>query len=204
MPRVPQEHLDARRRQILDAARRRFAIDGFHATSMQDVLTEARLSAGAVYRYFPSKESIIEAIAVEVTATISEVVLGDAWSTSPPPLADLLPRLLAAFSDVDLADELASVAIQVWAEALRSPTLAGVFDLGMRRIEQIGIPIVEAYQRRGELPADLDPREAVRAFVGVVQGFFVQHRVGKVSPEAYGRGMFALAQALSARHAAGA
>jgi AcrR family transcriptional regulator len=202
MPRVSQEHLDARRRQILNAARRRFAIDGFHATSMQDVLTEAELSAGAVYRYFPSKESIIEAIAVEVTATIGDVVLSDAWSTGPPPLADLLPRMFAAFTEVDGAEDLASVVIQVWGEALRSPALADVFDHGMRRIEKIGIPVVKAYQQRGDLPADLDPREAVRAFVGVLQGFVVQNRVGKVSPEAYGRGVFALAQALSARSSA--
>nr|MDT0667257.1 TetR/AcrR family transcriptional regulator [Micromonospora sp. DSM 115978] len=77
MPRVSQEHLDARRQQIIDAARRRFAVSGFHGTSMQDVLTEAGLSAGAVYRYFPSKESIIEAIAVEVTGQIGAIVFGD-------------------------------------------------------------------------------------------------------------------------------
>src|ERR1700685_4704206 len=69
-PRITQEHLDARRRQILDAARRRFIKNGFHATSMQDVLTEADLSAGAVYRYFRGKEDIIAAIADEALAEL--------------------------------------------------------------------------------------------------------------------------------------
>lgn len=63
MARVSQEHLDARRRQILDGAARCFARDGFHATSMQDVLKEVGLSAGAVYRYFTGKEDLIAAIA---------------------------------------------------------------------------------------------------------------------------------------------
>ncbi|MGW9069182.1 helix-turn-helix domain-containing protein, partial [Streptomyces yangpuensis] len=52
MARVSQAHLDARRRQILDGATRCFTRNGFHATSMQDVLKEVDLSAGAVYRYF--------------------------------------------------------------------------------------------------------------------------------------------------------
>ena len=37
MPRVSQAHLDARRAQIVDAARRLFARQGFAATSMQDI-----------------------------------------------------------------------------------------------------------------------------------------------------------------------
>src|SRR5437764_14430124 len=63
MPRVSDEHLDARRRQIIDAAIVCFARDGFHRATMQDVCREAHLSAGAIYRYFSSKDAIIEAIA---------------------------------------------------------------------------------------------------------------------------------------------
>jgi AcrR family transcriptional regulator len=35
---------------------------GFHQTSMQQICSEAGMSAGNVYRYFPSKEAIIEGI----------------------------------------------------------------------------------------------------------------------------------------------
>src|SRR5437588_12979287 len=65
MPKVSDEHLDARRRQIIDAAIVCFARDGFHRATMQDVCREAGLSPGAIYRYFPSKDAIIEAIADE-------------------------------------------------------------------------------------------------------------------------------------------
>ncbi len=44
MPKVTQQHMDARREQILDAARRCFLRDGFHSTSMQDLFAEAGLS----------------------------------------------------------------------------------------------------------------------------------------------------------------
>ena len=46
MPRVSEDHLLARRQQILDAARVCFLRDGFHNTSMQDVIAEAGLSVG--------------------------------------------------------------------------------------------------------------------------------------------------------------
>ena len=44
---------------------------------MQDVLGEAGLSAGAVYRYFPSKAAIVAAIAQE---TVGEVIRSIALS----------------------------------------------------------------------------------------------------------------------------
>jgi AcrR family transcriptional regulator len=86
MPRVSPEHLQARRQQILDAARRCFVRNGFHATSMQDVFAEAGLSAGATYRYFRSKEDIVEAIA-----------------------ADMLGRMGAVFDSVVTADPVPSL-----------------------------------------------------------------------------------------------
>ena len=68
MPKVTQQYRDARRDQILGAARRCFLRDGFHSTSMQDLFAEAGLSAGAVYRYFASKDEVIVAIAEETCA----------------------------------------------------------------------------------------------------------------------------------------
>jgi hypothetical protein len=55
-------------KEILDAARACFARNGFHATSMQDVVVESGLSMGAVYRYCKTKDDLIQAIAKEVVA----------------------------------------------------------------------------------------------------------------------------------------
>jgi AcrR family transcriptional regulator len=60
MPKVTEEHRQARREQILEAALNCFARNGFHQTSMRDICKEAGLSAGAVYLHFSSKEDIIE------------------------------------------------------------------------------------------------------------------------------------------------
>ncbi|MDQ7810811.1 helix-turn-helix domain-containing protein [Amycolatopsis sp. A133] len=52
-------HLDARRRQIVDAARARFATHGFARTSMTDLVEASGLSVGAIYRYFESKDQAV-------------------------------------------------------------------------------------------------------------------------------------------------
>ena len=62
MPKVTEQYRDARRGQILDAARRCFLRDGFHETSMHDLFAEVGLSSGAVYRYFASKDELIIAM----------------------------------------------------------------------------------------------------------------------------------------------
>src|SRR5664280_2451818 len=62
MPKVGQAYLDARRNQIVDAARARFTSHGFARTSMADIVTESGLSTGSIYRYFTSKDEIIIAV----------------------------------------------------------------------------------------------------------------------------------------------
>ena len=49
--------------EIVAAATACFLEKGFHKTSVQDIAGRAGLSMGLLYRYFPSKEAIIEAAA---------------------------------------------------------------------------------------------------------------------------------------------
>src|SRR5918996_3551850 len=126
MPRVSQAHLDARRRQILDAARRCFVRNGFHATSMQDVLGEANLSSGAVYRYFGSKDEIIAAIAAEAVAEVAGALDSAFDADDPPPLDEVLGAAFLAIRRVDADQGMARLALQVWSEAVRSPVLAAI------------------------------------------------------------------------------
>jgi len=62
MPKVTEAHIDARREQILDAGSACFAESGFRATQMREVAERAGLSTGALYRYFPGKEELFEAV----------------------------------------------------------------------------------------------------------------------------------------------
>src|SRR5207237_3369389 len=51
-----------KRRQILSAAVRVFAAQGYEATRVGDVAKEAGVAYGLVYHYFGSKEAVLEAV----------------------------------------------------------------------------------------------------------------------------------------------
>ena len=65
MARVTQEHVDARRRQIIEAAARQFGAKGLEpgAATIDDIAADAGLSKGSIYSYFKNKEALLAAIA---------------------------------------------------------------------------------------------------------------------------------------------
>lgn len=71
MPKLKPEELEARRREILDAARACFLRSGFHQTTTDDICREAAITPGGLYHYFSSKEEIITAV---IKQTAQDVV----------------------------------------------------------------------------------------------------------------------------------
>jgi AcrR family transcriptional regulator len=113
MPKVSDAHREARRRQILTATVRALAVKGVGSVSMADIITEAGLSAGAIYGHFDGKRELIAAVAREV---LSRRRADLAAATAETPLApgDVLTLLLRGA----LADGVDPRALlQFWAEA---------------------------------------------------------------------------------------
>jgi TetR/AcrR family transcriptional regulator, transcriptional repressor of aconitase len=201
VPRVSQEHLDARRRQILDAARRCFVRNGFHATSMQDILGEANLSAGAVYRYFKSKDEIIAAIGFSNVAAFTAAVEEVLQDGDPPPLDEALDRLFTALERLDEEQDHAKITLQAWSEALRSPALAARVEQGWADLTSSLAGLVETCQERGEISSDVPADHVARVVVGLLHGFVVRHAVlGQNDAEGFRSGLRALAVSGPARN----
>ena len=199
MARVSQAHLDARRRQILDGAAVCFARNGFHATSMQDVLKEVDLSAGAVYRYFSGKEELIGAIVGEV---LGEVHAGfeEAVRSSPPPppdvlVASVLSRVLGTKESltVDGRPAFPRLVIQVWTETLRNDELAAVLFEGYGAVRETWARIAGAYQEAGTMRSDVSPEYVARTMMAAAMGFIAQQALfGPTPTEVLGDGLRAL------------
>ncbi|MFI2840635.1 TetR/AcrR family transcriptional regulator [Mycolicibacterium sp. PDY-3] len=186
MPKVSQEHLDARRTQILDAATRCFARQGFHATTMADVLTESGLSAGAVYRYFRGKNELVSAVAEQVLdgayTRLESVLLAE----SVPTPADAVHGVVAAIDPGVGHDEHLRMAVQVWGEALRDDNLAQLAGAGYGRIRAIFVDYARRAIAAGLLPEGTDAVAAGSAYFSLVPGYMLQRLLLRdTSPAGY-------------------
>jgi TetR/AcrR family transcriptional regulator, transcriptional repressor of aconitase len=172
MPKVSQEHLERRRQQIIDAARECFTKQGFYNTSMQDIFKASGLSAGAVYRYFPSKHQLVKAIAEEsLDIAMARLPLaGDA----PHSMADIVAVLSGAFTTDGALAGIRPIVMQVWAEAPRDPEMAAIAQEVLGRLEE---------RIQGVLPPG-SPPEVAGLLMATVQGFMVQSLVfGDITTE---------------------
>jgi AcrR family transcriptional regulator len=173
MPKVTDEHRDRRRRQILDAAMACFDRHGLHATTTDEIVAEAGLSAGAIYRYFDSKDAIIEAVAAERHAH-ERSLLADALVGNDPraSLRSFLDRYFDWLADPD-EQRRRRVNVYVWAESLHNARLAGVVASGLVPLDQ-SVEAVRAAVRAGAFPPALDPEPFVRVVLALLQGFVLQ------------------------------
>jgi TetR/AcrR family transcriptional regulator, transcriptional repressor of aconitase len=177
MPRVSDEHLERRRRQIMDAALRCFARKGFHETSLQDVFGESGLSAGAVYRYFKSKNDLIRAITAEESAPITAII-ESAVAQDPVPGADeIAGRLAAALQELSGPDGPARVAPSGWAEALHDPAVADIVRGTWGPIRSHWITAAQRMRDDGRLPPGTDAGAAGAALFSVGPGFLLQQLI---------------------------
>ena len=74
MPKVPPETLVARRRDILDAARRAFARHGYEGATVKVLEAETGLSRGAIFHHFRDKDALFLALAEDDAAAMAETV----------------------------------------------------------------------------------------------------------------------------------
>jgi TetR/AcrR family transcriptional regulator, repressor for uid operon len=161
-----------RRERILQAAEHAFVRHGFHATTMQHVADEAGMSAGNLYRYFPSKEAIVEGLCELDQAGRAKALAA---------FADLLARngdiaegMRAGLREhvVGKAPEKARLIVEIWAEAGRNPRVAAI----TRAIDADVIKglerLMDAAKAAGAASAKLDSRFGALFFLTFVGGVF--------------------------------
>jgi AcrR family transcriptional regulator len=194
MPKVTEEHVAARRRQILSAALRCFARDGFHRTTMQDIFREADLSPGAVYSYFKGKDELMLAIVAEVMSFVGEA---GALVTEPLPEGRLrrpgeaLAEIIDRYQDFELGTvvERARIFPHLVGEQQRNPQLNAAVRTGLDGLRGGFETLTRAAQERGELDPAVDPEQFSRLPISLMQGLLVQLGVygEEVDIDAYAR-----------------
>ena len=109
---------DATRASITATAERLFRTMGYQKTTVADIARELRMSPANVYRFFPSKAAINEAIATQLLATLSAHLWAIARSSAPPPdrirllFRALHEKMVHLFFDEKRMHDMVSAAMQ--------------------------------------------------------------------------------------------
>jgi TetR/AcrR family transcriptional regulator, transcriptional repressor of aconitase len=193
MPRVSEEYLEQRRREVLAAARACFIRKGFHATSMRDVLREAGLSAGTVYHYFPKKEDLVIAIAPENLSVVANTIDSMMHRTPPPPLDQVIGEVFGILHDHDNKMDIARLALQVWGEATHSPELAVRVQAQLSSIGDAFTRLIRGYRHEARLPTGVSAETMGATMMAVLIGFFLQRvMLANISARTLERGLRAV------------
>ncbi len=155
-----------RRRQILDAAIRVFARQGFHSCRVSDIAREAGVAYGLVYHYFDSKDQVLNELFIErwslLLAAIEEI------DSRPIPPREKLDAVAGFIIDSYRHDpELMKVII---VEVTRAANSFGRTHLPeIRQAYDLIAQIVRGAQRTGDFRDDVDPDFASMWFYGAIE-----------------------------------
>lgn len=147
------DHRAEQRRRIVRAAMACFSREGFHGTSMQQICAEAGMSPGALYRYFPSKESLIGAIVEGERA--ERACLIDSIETAPTfvdGLVTALEQLLRTPSTMAGA----VLGPEIMAEAIRNEKLRDALEPAEAETRAMLERTIAGARARGEIDASVD------------------------------------------------
>lgn len=157
MPIMTEEHLEARRKQIIEAAAECFVRKGFKKTTMRDICRAARLSPGAVYNYFPSKDKIIEAIAQASQAQNVQIIASAAEDDSP---LWGVSRMFFSMAKDPACIRSTGLSLELFAESRLNRHIAKMLGENINASIMKLAEYVKSEQEKGRLNADLD-HEAV-------------------------------------------
>jgi TetR/AcrR family transcriptional regulator, fatty acid metabolism regulator protein len=155
-----------KRRQILDAAIRVFARQGFHATRVSDIADEAGVAYGLVYHYFKSKDEVLNELFVERWSLLLAAI-EETDRTGDAPRAKLAAVATFIVDSYVHDPELMKVII---VEVTRAANSFGRTHLTeIRRAYQSIAKIVADGQAVGAFRDDIDPMFASMSFYGAIE-----------------------------------
>jgi AcrR family transcriptional regulator len=158
VPRKPRTDAQRNRERILEAARKAFTSFGADA-SLDDIAKQAGVGAGTLYRHFPSRDALIEAV---YRSEVEKLAAAERKFTEKLPPIDALRTWMLLFVDHIAAK-------QIIAPALNS-VVGGPSKLfeGSRGLIQGAIDaLVKRAIASGDIRQDLDPFDLLRALIGV-------------------------------------
>jgi len=156
--RKPRTDAQRNRERILEVAKQAFTRYGAHA-SLDDIAKEANVGAGTLYRHFPTRDALIEAVyrtEVEKMAAAQQK-----FSETMSPIEALRAWMLL-FVDYIAAKHIIAPALNAYVGGA-----AKLYEGSRIQIQGAIDALVKRAIKSGDIRKDLDPFDLLRALVGV-------------------------------------
>jgi AcrR family transcriptional regulator len=164
----------ATRQQILHAALKRFAHGGYAATSVQQIVSDAKVSKPTLYYYFKDKADLFQALVTEAhdeRYRRMQAAAGRARTTRE----QLVEMLVVLFDYFREHRELMRLSLATaFAAPGEVPPGCNCADRCERNFEFVHAAIKQG-QARGELNAQFDSRELAFGFYGQANAYLMAH-----------------------------
>lgn len=195
MPKISDEQRQVRRDQILAAAWRCFSRSGIHATSMEEIIREAELSAGAVYLYYKGKDELILAAISTYMEALRALLLPALTKENSLPPAAFVREITAAIASHTKRRglDLNRIILMCWSESQSNVKVKRLIVGFQLKYREALIAIVRQWQRRGDLSPAGKPDDIAKALHAFFLGFIVQSALlGEIDPNTASRGIAGL------------
>ena len=156
--RKPRADAQRNRARILEIAKRAFTRSGANV-SLDEVARQARIGAGTVYRHFPTRDALLEAV---YRTEVEKLAAAEREFAQSMPPVEALRAWMLFFVDY------------IATKQLIAPALNNIVGGPSKLFEWTGSQIkgaIEALVKRavesGDIRPDLDPVDLLRALIGV-------------------------------------
>ena len=156
--RKPRTDAQRNRKRILEVAKEAFTRSGANA-SLDDIAKEAGVGPGTLYRHFPTREALLEAV---YRSEMEKLAAAEQKFAQELPPVEALRAWLLLFVDAIATKQLIAPALS---------TLVGdpkkVFEASIAQMWEAVRALVKRAVKSGDIRSDLDPIDLLRALIGV-------------------------------------
>lgn len=156
--RKPRRDAQRNRERILEVARQAFSRSGANA-SLDEMAREAEVGPGTLYRHFPTREALLEAV---YRSEMEKLAAAEQKFAAELPPAEALRAWLLLFVDYIAAKQLIAPALNA---LLGDPKK--VFEDSYARVWEAIRALVKRAIKSGDIRNDVDPIDLLRALIGI-------------------------------------
>lgn len=157
-PRKPRTDSQRNRERILEAAKQAFTRSGATA-SLDDIAKQAGVGAGTLYRHFPTRDDLLEAV---YRTEVERLAAAERRFAETLPPVEALRAWMLLFVDYIATKKIIAPALNTM---VGGP--AKVFEASYAQVWEAIRALVKRAIKSGDIRTDLEPLDLLRALIGV-------------------------------------